>query len=150
MSAGKLVRILKPSDKSRWLSLWAGYLDFYGKTDLPDAVTANTWAMVTGEREDVFALVAETGGEVVGFANCIVHPNTWTDKPICYLEDLFVDADHRGQGLGQALIQALVDRAKSAGWGRVYWRTEHDNTDAQMVYDKITPQGPWVMYQIDL
>lgn len=150
MSTGSLVRTLTSSDQSRWLRLWAGYLDFYEKSALPQRVSDNTWTMLIDDRDDVFGLVVEDGGEVVGFVNCVVHPNTWTDRPICYLEDLYVSAEQRGKGHGIALIQAVVDRAKTENWGRVYWRTEHDNTDAQAVYDKITPQGPWVMYQIDL
>jgi hypothetical protein len=29
---------------------------------------------------------------VMGFAMCILHEGTWSTAPICYLEDLFVDA----------------------------------------------------------
>lgn len=143
------IRDLTVEDEPRWRALWAGYLDFYGKADLDPAVTENTWAMVSDERDDVFALVADGEAGVVGFVNCVVHPNTWVNAPICYLEDLFVDDKARGQGAGRALIDAVVDRARANGWGRVYWRTHEDNR-ARTLYDRVTPPADWVVYEIEL
>ena len=144
------IRPITAADKTRWQTLWSGYLDFYGKSDLPDAVTDNTWSMIADARDDVFALVAETEAGVIGFVNCVAHPNTWNDRPICYLEDLYVDPDHRGNGAGRALMEAVIERAKSVGWGRVYWRTHAGNADAHVLYEKLTPKSDWVVYEIEL
>jgi hypothetical protein len=38
------------------------------------------------------------GRKVIGFAMCVLHEGTWSTAPICYLEDLFVDAAERGAG----------------------------------------------------
>jgi len=93
------IRSLEIRDEARWRELWAGYLAFYKCPDLPAAVTDHTWSMLTGPRQDVFGLVAEGDGRVIGIVNCVIHANTWTDKSICYLEDLFVDPAVRGQGV---------------------------------------------------
>lgn len=140
------VRPLSLADEARWRSLWAGYLEFYECPDLSPKVTDHTWAMLTGPREDVFGLVAQDdGGTVVGIVNCVVHANTWVDKPICYLEDLFVDPKARGQGAGKALIEGVIARAKADDWGQVYWRTATGNP-ARKLYDQVAETIDFVTY----
>ncbi|OEJ69398.1 GNAT family N-acetyltransferase [Magnetovibrio blakemorei] len=139
------IRPLKTTDESAWRALWAGYLDFYENPDLDPKITDNTWAMLAGERGDVFGLVAELDGRVVGIVNSIVHANTLIDKPICYLEDLFVSPDVRGQGAGRALIEGVVARAEQEGWGQVYWRTATNNP-ARVLYDQVGEVIDFVTY----
>lgn len=140
------IRNLHANDEARWRALWAMYLTFYECPDLDAKVTDNTWDMLTGSREDVFGFVAEAAGEAVGFVHGVVHANTWVDKPICYLEDLFVDASARGQGAGRALIEAVVQRAQEQGWGQVYWRTAEDNATARALYDTVADKIDFVTY----
>lgn len=139
------IRDLSEADEPRWRELWAGYLEFYAYPDLDPKVTDHTWDMLTGPRGDVFGLVAEADGEVIGIVHCVVHANTWVDKPICYLEDLFVDPDRRGQGAGRALIDAVIVRAEARGWGQVYWRTATDNP-ARKLYDQMAEAIDFVTY----
>lgn len=139
------IRPLEAQDETAWRGLWAGYLDFYENPDLDPEITAHTFAMLTGEREDVFGLVAELEGRVVGIVNCVVHANTWVDRPICYLEDLFVSPDVRGQGAGRALIEAVVAQAAHEGWAQVYWRTATGNP-ARGLYDQVGDVIDFVTY----
>lgn len=140
------IRNLRESDEARWRELWLGYLDWYQHPNLPPKVTSNTWAMLTGERPDVFGLVAESAdGEVVGFTHGVVHANTWIDEPICYLEDLFVDPNARRNGAGNALIEAMIARADKQNWGQVYWRTGDDNP-ARALYDQVAKKIDFVTY----
>ena len=139
------IRDLQTTDEARWRELWDGYLTFYECLDLEPKVTANTWAMLTGERPDVFGFVAEVDGQVVGFVHGVEHANTWVDKSICYLEDLFVDPTVRGQGAGRALIEAVIAHAKDNDWGQVYWRTADDNP-ARKLYDQMADKIDFVTY----
>jgi GNAT superfamily N-acetyltransferase len=111
------VRAALSADRDAWLALWGDYCRFY-RAVLPDAVTQATWARILDPASPVAALVAEREGGVVGFANYVVHPYTWSERPACYLEDLYVREDARGVGLGAALIRALIDAAPREGWGR--------------------------------
>lgn len=79
-----------------------------------------------------------------------MHVNIWTDKPVCYLECLFVDARARGQGAGRALIASVIDLAKAQGWHRVYWQTKAGNATARALYDRITAATDWVRYDVNL
>ena len=65
------------------------------------AVTEQTFARMTERRDGCFGLAAEAeDGTVVGFAHCVMHPTTWSRGGTCYLEDLYVDPDHRGTDAG--------------------------------------------------
>ena len=141
-----IVRDLGPQDETRWAELWAGYLEFY-ESSVSDDVTAATWARLIGPDSSVFGLVAEVEGNVQGIVNCVLHANTWTDKPVCYLQDLFTAPEARGQGAGKALIEAVTTRARLESWHRVYWRTASDNVTAQALYDKVAKRTGWVTYE---
>jgi GNAT superfamily N-acetyltransferase len=144
-----IVRPLIAVDREEWFRLWQGYLDFYG-TDLDDAISNTTWSRLLGTDKPVWGLVAvgETG--IAGFLNYVLHDNTWTDKPVCYLEDLYVDPAARGRGAGRALVEHLVALARRERWHRVYWMTKAGNKTARELYDRITPATDWVRYDIDI
>ncbi len=77
----------------------------------------------------VHGIVAERAGDgVIGIANYIIHENTWTLTPVCYLQDLFVDPQQRAAGVGQQLIDWLVAEMTGQGWSRLYWHTRENNT----------------------
>ena len=142
-----IVRDLSAQDEAQWRALWDGYLTFYEASVAPD-VTDTTWARLLDGASPLFGLVAELDGEVVGIVNCVLHANTWTSKPVCYLEDLYTAPEARGQGAGRALIDAVTERAKAEDWHRVYWRTAADNTTAQALYDKLAKRTAWVTYEV--
>jgi ribosomal protein S18 acetylase RimI-like enzyme len=73
---------------------------------------------------------------VAGFTVCVLHPGSWTIAPACYLEDLYVDPDLRGHGIGRALIEDLIGMARDNGWSRIYWHTRQSNEAARRLYDK--------------
>jgi GNAT superfamily N-acetyltransferase len=145
-----LIRPLEPADEADWRRLWAGYLAFYRK-DLSAETTEATWqALLAKDRPEMLGRVAEVEGRVVGMLNAIIHPNTWFQVPVCYLEDLYVETERRGRGVGRALIRALADEGRRAGWGRIYWRTADDNLTAQRLYDGVARRSRWVTYELDL
>ena len=97
----------------------------------------------------VYAIVAETERDgVVGMANYILHENTWSLTPVCYLEDLFVDPDRRAAGVGGKLIDWLKVEMSRQGWSRIYWHTRESNYRARGLYDKYTPHSGFVRYVI--
>ena len=69
----------------------------------------------------VFALVAEAEGKVIGIAVYFVSFSTWTGRHGLYLEDLFVVPEHRSRGVGRALLGSLAARALDRGCARVEW-----------------------------
>jgi len=143
------IRPAAPADALAWRVLWRGYCEFYG-AEVSDAVTEATWTRILDAGQPVLGYVACAGDAVIGFANAVLHPNTWSTRPVCYLEDLFVAPEARGQGAARALIEALVARGQEAGWLRVYWMTHADNDRARALYDAITPVTNWVRYDVPI
>lgn len=151
MTDSVTIRDADPRDAAGWRALWTGYLTFY-EEDLADDVTARTWArLIDPDVPEMASLVCETADhKLVGMLNYVVHPITWSSHPVCYLEDLFVDESVRGQGIARKLIEHLSSRGRSLGWHRIYWNTARDNTQAQILYNKVAERTGWVRYDIDL
>jgi len=144
-----VVREVRAEDEMAWRELWAGYLEFYEAT-LPDAVTDATWTRIISMDETFQAIVAEIEGEVVGFANLVLHDFTWSDRPAGLLHDLFVRPEVRGSGAGRAMIQHVIDQGKREGWNRVYWMTKEDNAVARRLYDTFAPADGFIRYRVGL
>ena len=94
--------------------------------------------------------MAENGGQIVGFAHYVFHLSAWAEHQNCYLQDLFVSSSIRGKGVGRSLIEAVVERAREAKTGRVYWTTKEDNYKARILYDSMATLTDVVQYRIDL
>ena len=144
-----LIRPAEPADEEGWRRLWAAYCDFYGAAVAED-VTAATWRRILDPEAPISALVASVGGRVEGFANIVLHQFTWSERPTCLLEDLFVAPAVRGRGVGRELIDHVLERARDEGWARVYWHTRADNAPARRLYDTFTPADGFVRYTVVL
>jgi GNAT superfamily N-acetyltransferase len=145
------IRPVAAADEAGWMALWRGYLEFY-EEDIPEEVSRHTFARVLDPKAGhIGSLVAATAeGRLVGLLTYIVHEITWSQAPACYLEDLFVADDVRGQGIASALIERMVEIGKAAGWHRIYWNTARDNVRAQKLYNRLSERTGWVRYDIDL
>jgi ribosomal protein S18 acetylase RimI-like enzyme len=142
-----VIRDPQSADERSWRQLWADYNSFY-ETDIPEAVTAFTWERILDPRSMIFARLATQDGVVAGFNVCVLHESTWTQSPVCYLEDFFVDSSYRRQGLGSMLIEDLLKLARLRRWSRVYWHTRANNTAARFLYDKFVKSDDFVRYRM--
>ena len=143
-------RPLNHSDFPAWRPIWQQYLDFY-QTELDEATTLHTWErLLQPELSQMLGLGVFVDGQLAGFTHLVFHANTWSAEPCCYLEDLCVDAQVRGQGLGRALILAAKEVAMAQQCCRLYWVTARDNHTAQVLYDKVAEQTEFIQYRIGL
>ena len=153
MSTSPTIRPVVRSDFDQWLPLWEGYNTFYGRsgaTALPGEITQMTWARFFDGYEPMHALVAESGGKLVGLVHYIFHRNTIMRGPVCYLQDLFTVPALRGKGVGKTLIEAVYEQAKIAGSPRVYWHTHETNKTAMRLYDHVATHSGFVVYRKEL
>ena len=144
-----IIRAIEEKDKDQWLKLWAGYLEFYRSTISPEQ-TELTWKRLINNDLKMFGFVAESEEGVIGFTHCLFRPSTWTETDYCYLEDLFVDPDIRGKGIGRALMNKVIECAIEMKSKRVYWTTQEFNKTARVLYDSITPVSEFVQYRLPL
>ena len=144
-----IIRAPAPGDEGAWRRLWSGYCAFY-ETKVSEAVTAGTWARMLTPGSPLFGRIAEWEGQVAGFIICVIHEGSWTLRPCCYLEDLFVAPDFRGRRIGHALIEELLQLCRQQGWARLYWHTRGGNRQARRLYDKFGAADDFVRYRLSL
>ena len=119
-----IIRRIEARDEARWRELWDGYCRFYEREPAAP-ITRHTWARIMDTASPVYAIVAERAIDgVIGMANYIIHENTATLTPVCYLQDLFVDPKLRAGGVGKQLIDWLVAEMKTQQWSRLHWNTK--------------------------
>lgn len=87
------------------------------------------------------ALIAEVGGEPVGFALYFWSYSTWRGHHGIRLEDLYVTPSKRGLGVGRALLARLAKIAVEEGCPSLEWDVLDWNAPAIAVYEKI---GAWM------
>jgi GNAT superfamily N-acetyltransferase len=150
MSHSLSVRPLSRNDYDQWLALWQGYNAFYGRsgpTALSPEVIQITWTRFFDAYEPVHALVADSGGQLLGLTHYLFHRSTISIEPVCYLQDLFTTEAARGRGVGRALIHAVYEQAQLAGAHRVYWQTHETNLTAIQLYDKTAERSGFIVYR---
>jgi GNAT superfamily N-acetyltransferase len=145
------IRCALDSDREQWDELWQGYIRFYESTLIAE-VTDLLWQRIHDPTHEIQCRVATASdGTLLGLVHFLPHAHTWYADPVCYLNDLFVRPQIRGSGLGAELIEAVIVEAKRQGWAEVYWHTQHNNTVARGLYDKIAGgTDGFVNYTIDL
>ena len=144
------LRPVKKEDFHAWQLLWLSYNALYGRhgeTALSPEITQTTWSRFFDSYEPVHALVAENTGQILGFTHFLYHRSTIQIGPTCYLQDLFIAESARGQGVARKLIEEVYAHANAAGSARVYWQTNHNNTSAMKLYDKIAQKSEFVLYR---
>lgn len=147
--SGISIRPIVESDRAAWRPLWDGYLEFYAQA-LPEEMTDHTWRRIVDGAGLRGLLAVDASGAALGFAHYLFHASSWRRSGNCYLEDLYVAPAARGKRIGRRLIEALAEKAKSDGYGRLYWHTEEFNGTARRLYERLAKRAPFVKYQIDL
>jgi diamine N-acetyltransferase len=98
------------------------------------------------------ALIAETeGGTAVGFALFFHNYSTFLTNAGLYVEDLFVKATYRGEGLGFALFRRLAEIAEERGCRRMDWAVLDWNEEAIDFYEEVgaEPLDDWTTMRLD-
>ncbi len=102
----------------------------------PDAVTATLEDYQEAYKEGLITvIVAEKKSEIVGMAITYMTFSTWKGKML-YLEDFYVDASCRSEGIGQLIFDAYIKDAKERGCAMVKWQVLDWNTKAIKFYER--------------
>jgi GNAT superfamily N-acetyltransferase len=103
----------------------------------PDAVTATEEGLLRdgfGPNPFYSCLIAEYDGRAAGFALYFFNYSTWMGRPGIYLEDLFVEPEFRGLGIGKALLERVAAIAVEKNCPRLQWEVLDWNTPAIEFY----------------
>ena len=84
-----------------------------------------------------------------GVAVLRFRPALWTDGLDCYLEELYVVPERRGEGLGRAIVEVALEDARREGAVYVYLGTNETDVAARALYESLGfshredgPDGP--------
>ena len=105
------------------------------------------WLFDKEKAEVIFAVVE---GKEVGFALFFHNFSTFLGRAGIYLEDLYVEPAHRGQGIGTALLRELARIAVARGCGRLEWWCLDWNTPSIEFYRSLGAEAmeDWTVYRI--
>jgi GNAT superfamily N-acetyltransferase len=104
----------------------------------------------SGDHPYFRAMLAERAdGTAVGLAVYYFVYSTWAGRPKLYVEDLYVDGDLRGTGLGRRLMAALAREAIKRGCIKLDLSVKTDNK-ARDFYSRLglSRSGTWLPYTV--
>ena len=103
-----------------------------------------------GERRVAEAVIASRGGADVGFVLFFHTFSTFLGRPGLYVEDLYVKPEHRGFGVGKALLRHVARLALDRDCGRVEWAVLDWNEPSIRFYERVgaRPLSDWTTYRL--
>jgi GNAT superfamily N-acetyltransferase len=146
-----VIRPARPEDSVTIVNL-VRELAVYEKLEQFARATAEVFREhLFGSGAFVETFMAEVDGEPVGFALAFPTFSTFRGQPGLYLEDLYVKPEHRGKGIGKALLAKLAKLARDRGFGRLEWSVLDWNEPSIGFYRSLgaRPLDEWTVYRID-
>ncbi len=148
------VRPVRTDEFDAWTRLYRGYAAFYD-TPTDDEHQRRIWSWIHDDRsiECLVAVPVDGDGREIDQARGLAHLRTWV-RPLRgvvagYLDDLFVDPEHRGSGAVDALFDAMTRLADERDWSVIRWTTADDNYRARTVYDRLATRTTWITYDMN-
>jgi GNAT superfamily N-acetyltransferase len=158
------VRPAHPEDAALLLELFGGLAEYEHLEHELTATEAQLREALFGERPAAEALIAErtpSDGdpeaqagrepEVLGYALFFPTFSSFLASTGVWLEDLFVREEHRGGGVGRALLEAVAALAVERGGERLEWAALDWNEPALGFYRKLGAEtmGEWITHRLD-
>ena len=142
-----MIRQIKTEDRNDWKKLYKSYAEFY-EVEMNDKILQKVWSWLHDKNHEVEGLVYVVNENIVAFAHYRRMPRPLIGKDIGFLDDLFVDPDHRGKRIGEKIINELQKISKSRGWDLIRWTTRNNNIRAKSLYDRVAEKTSWDMYEL--
>lgn len=139
-----------PADRPDWTRLYHGYAEYYGMP-MDDTILSTVWNWLQAPDEPLQGRLARNAeGTAIGLMHFRAMPSPLRGAKIGFLDDLYVDPAHRGNGAVDAMLEALREEARRQGWPFVRWITKEQNYRARGVYDRHATRTDWLTYQLDV
>ncbi len=129
-----MIRIATDEDAADIARLIAAFRDWWQREEPDDAtVEAGVRRLMADPNTDYLL----AGDPAVGVCQLRYRFAVWTGAEDCCLEDLYVEGEARGSGIGRALIEAAFDRARERGCARMELDTNETNAAAVALYESL-------------
>jgi len=135
-----LIRDANSSDISTLMELIRLKAEFDGCLDFLEATPKKLEDTLFCENPLAFVLLAEINGNAIG---CATYHRIYST----FLDDLYIKAEYRRLGVGEALIKRLCQITQKIEGGRIDWIVAVNNTPAIQFYEKM---GAQIIQQVRL
>ncbi|MDR1834508.1 MAG: GNAT family N-acetyltransferase [Fusobacteriaceae bacterium] len=102
------------------------------------------------DEKKVEVLICEYEGKAVGFALFFHNFSTFLGKPGLYIEDIYIEPEYRGKGLGKGMLTTVAQIAVERDYGRVEWACLDWNEPSIRFYKSqgAVPMDEWTIYRV--
>ena len=131
------VRVATADDVDNVARLMAAFRDWWERDEPTDEQLAAGVARLLVDPQTEFLLAGPDSARPAGVCQLRYRYGLWYDAPDCWLEDMYVDAEARGLGVGRALGDAALERARERGCRRVQLDVNEANPEALALYRRL-------------
>ena len=135
--ADATVWIAGRDDAAEVIRLMIAFRDWWRREDPGDAAFAAGVERLLADPSTEFLLAAPPANGAAGVCQLRYRYGLWYDAPDCWLEDVYVEERARRLGLGRALGEAALDRARERGCRRVQLDVNEANPEALALYEDL-------------
>ena len=136
-SADPILRPATEADVGEVLRLIRGLAQYERMLKEVTATETDIRNALFGPLPRIHAVLAEVEKTAIGLALYYYTFNTFKACPSIFLEDLFVEPDYRGSGIGLALMRHLARLAVAEGCRQVEWRVLTWNQPSIEFYQRL-------------
>ncbi len=132
-----IVRRVESNDVDAVVGLVHEFADYERERELCLLTANQLRAALFGSAPALFGHIVEGGGIVVGYAVWFLSFSTWKGEHGIWVEDMYVRPEHRGHGLGRAILAEIAGICVERGYGRLDWSVLDWNAPAIGLYRSI-------------
>lgn len=136
-----LIRDCEPKDVNTVIDLCQKHADYEKASFYPIGKEEKLTNALFGEYHQLFCLVVEVNGVIVGYASYTFDFSTWETAAFMYMDCLYLEEEARGFGIGEALIEKLKQIATAKNCINIQWQTPEFNERAIKFYHRIGGTG---------
>lgn len=128
----------EPREANVVAGLIAEFGDWWGKNPMPaEEIQPSVERIMAGSDGEYLLGAAGEGADAAGVCQVRYRWSVWKSAEDCWLEDLYVREGARRTGLGRALVEAALGRARERGCKRIELDVNEQNTDALAFYEAL-------------
>jgi ribosomal protein S18 acetylase RimI-like enzyme len=130
----QVIRLATPEDAADVARLMIGFRNWWQRDQPDDAAFEAGVRRLLADPDTDFLLA---GDPATAVCQLRYRHALWTDSDDCCLEDIFVEEEARGSGVGRALVEAAFERARERGCARMVLDVNEANAGALRLYESM-------------
>jgi ribosomal protein S18 acetylase RimI-like enzyme len=129
-----VIRRATQEDAAEVVRLMIGFRDWWQRDEPDDSAFERGVERLLTDPNTDFLLA---GDPPAGVCQLRYRYGIWMESEDCWLEDIFIEEEARGSGLGRALMEAAFERARERGCARMELDVNEANPQALRLYESL-------------